>query len=158
MTRPIVCRESHVERLCERLINGLSLREACSDKTMPTLRTVIRWMAQNSDVRIAITEARTARAEILADDVVAIADAVDQPKSAAAAKIRIEARKWVRAQFATQEQDETANDVADLIERLEEARRRVEHETHGGASEDETRAEDEGARNEGGGSRQEGGS
>jgi hypothetical protein len=158
MTRPIVCRESHVERLCERLIHGLSLRQACSDKRMPTLRTVIRWMAENPEVRIAITEARTARAEILADDVVAIADAIDQPGSAAATKIRIEARKWARAQFMTQEQDESANDVADLIERLEEARRRVEHETQRAAAENETRAEGKGACNDGGDSRREGGS
>lgn len=95
---------------------------------MPTPGTVIRWMAEDPRVRSAVAEARAARAELWADDVVTIADGIAQPKSAAGVKIRIEARKWAWSLLAGQKHGESSNDVEFLIARLEDARRRVEQE------------------------------
>jgi hypothetical protein len=39
------------ETICERLINGESLRATCADPRMPAKATVFRWLASNQEFR-----------------------------------------------------------------------------------------------------------
>jgi hypothetical protein len=39
------------ETICERLLNGESLRAICTDPAMPARATVFRWLARNQEFR-----------------------------------------------------------------------------------------------------------
>lgn len=92
--RPTVMTE-----ICRRLIEGESLRTICEAADMPDRATVARWLAQNDDLRKEYTLAREMQAETYADEIVDIADKSYDRDSAAAAKVKFEARKWVASKL-----------------------------------------------------------
>jgi terminase small subunit-like protein len=62
------------ETICERLINGESLRAICADPRMPAKATVFRWLARNQEFRRSYALARECQAEDLAFEILEIAD------------------------------------------------------------------------------------
>ena len=61
------------EKLCERLLNGESLRAICADPTMPARATIFRWLARNQEFRRSYALARQCHAEDFAFETLAIA-------------------------------------------------------------------------------------
>ncbi len=59
---------------------------------MPTATTVFRWLASDADFREQYTRAREDQADTFVDEIIHIADTVED---AQAARVRIDARKWV---------------------------------------------------------------
>lgn len=105
--------------ICERLAKGESLRSitgADRDDFMPSETTVRRWLAGNEDwneqFRRQYAHAREAQADHYAEEIIDIADGVDQwrPTDADMAsavvrdpqrdRLRIDARKWVASKLA----------------------------------------------------------
>src|SRR4029077_18002250 len=62
------------DTICERLVNGESLRAICADPTMPARATVFRWLASNQEFRQLYALARQCQAEAFADEILKIAD------------------------------------------------------------------------------------
>src|SRR6266480_1240925 len=62
------------ETICERLINGESLRAICADPRMPAKATVFRWLASNQEFRRWYALARECQAEDFAYEILEIAD------------------------------------------------------------------------------------
>lgn len=64
--------------ICERIAEGESLRQICQDKDMPTKTTVFRWLgskdAIHDDFRDQYAGARVAQAELMAEEILEIAD------------------------------------------------------------------------------------
>jgi hypothetical protein len=60
------------EKVCERLLNGESLRAICADPTMPARATVFRWLARNQEFRRSYALARQCHAEDFAFETLAI--------------------------------------------------------------------------------------
>jgi hypothetical protein len=100
--------------ICERLIEGDSLRAICRDDDMPAPGTVLRWVANNPEFRIQYTRAREEQAETYADQIIAIADeervTVKDDKGEEVQvvfdnvavnrnRLRIDARKWVASKL-----------------------------------------------------------
>jgi hypothetical protein len=61
------------EKICERLVNGESLRAICADPAMPGRATVFRWLARNQEFRRSYALARQCHAEDFAFETLAIA-------------------------------------------------------------------------------------
>ena len=61
------------EKVCERLLNGESLRAICADPTMPARATIFRWLARNQEFRRSYALARQCHAEDFAFETLAIA-------------------------------------------------------------------------------------
>jgi hypothetical protein len=85
--------------ICAALTEGRSLRSICEDEDMPARGTVFRWLIEDEDFRAAYSLAREAQAEAYADEIVDIADQALDRDSAAAAKVRTDARKWVASKL-----------------------------------------------------------
>jgi hypothetical protein len=51
------------EKVCERLLNGESLRAICADPALPARATVFRWLARNQEFRRSYALARQCHAE-----------------------------------------------------------------------------------------------
>ena len=77
--------------ICHRMAGGESLRQICEPDEMPDRSTVYQWTRTHLDFRDALSAARDAHADMLADEVVYIADTV---RDAQRARNMIEARKW----------------------------------------------------------------
>ncbi|MBL0935522.1 MAG: terminase small subunit protein [Rhizobiaceae bacterium] len=74
MGRPSDYSEALADTICERLTQGESLRAICRDDDMPHAGTVCRWLAKHDDFREQYSHAREAQAELMADELVEIAD------------------------------------------------------------------------------------
>lgn len=89
------------EQICDLVARGLSLRTICVKSDMPSTSTVCKWLTEHSEFSEQYARAREEQADVYADEIVEIADAVE-PDSAAVskAKLQIDARKWKAAKLA----------------------------------------------------------
>lgn len=72
--RPTDYSQQMADLICERLANGESLRTICGDEGMPDKSTVFRWLAAHEDFATIYARAREVQAEVLADELIEIAD------------------------------------------------------------------------------------
>lgn len=72
--RPTIFTPEIAAQICERVADGESLRSICKDEALPGRTTVLRWLAENEDFRGQYARAREAQADLLADEVIEIAD------------------------------------------------------------------------------------
>lgn len=97
------------DRICERLVNGESLRKICLSDDMPHAATVCRWLGDNEAFREQYAHARDAQADTLADEILDIADdgsndfmGEDEKYNGDAvqrSKLRVDARKWLASKL-----------------------------------------------------------
>lgn len=122
MGRPSIYTPELGDLICERLMDGESLRSICSDQGMPTKTTVFRWLQADEAFRDLYTRAREEQAEAMADEIVGIADEVCttvrtdkhgtkdddgdgntevifDATAVARNRLRVDARKWVAAKL-----------------------------------------------------------
>ena len=99
--RPSKYAKALAERICEGIAQGKSLVSVLKADGMPNYSTVTRWLQHpdREDFRKMYARAREAQADYLADELVDIADTATDRDSAAAAKVRTDARKWVAAKL-----------------------------------------------------------
>jgi hypothetical protein len=108
------------EAICARLAEGESLRKICEDDGMPDKATVLRWLAQDKHFtfRDQYARARELQADLLADEIIEIADDCSKDIKLVAGKdggppvesvnheniqrsrLRVDARKWTAARLA----------------------------------------------------------
>jgi hypothetical protein len=114
MGRPSEYSEETALRICERLIEGDSLRKICRDEDMPGISTVLRWLDAHEKFRTHYARAREAQADTLADEITDIADTplVGQVKKTTEdgveiteedmlghRRLQIDARKWIASKL-----------------------------------------------------------
>ncbi|MFT3804968.1 MAG: terminase small subunit protein [Burkholderiaceae bacterium] len=86
--------------ICERIAEGESLRQICADTGMPARSTVMRWINGHAEFRNQYALAREMQSELMADEIVGIADAcLGDADSVHRARLRIDARKWLMAKL-----------------------------------------------------------
>lgn len=131
------------EDICNLLMLGESLRSICKRQGMPAIRTVMYWLQRHEDFMQQYARAREVQAELLAEEIIAIADdsngdvIVDENgneqtnhERVARSRLRVDARKWYASKLApkrygdkiTHEQNITITDLTDeeLDRRLQE--------------------------------------
>lgn len=97
------------DRICERLVEGESLRKVCLSDNMPAASTVFKWLASTEQFAEQYARAREAQADTLADEILDIADdgsndymGEDETYNGDAvqrSKLRVDARKWIAAKL-----------------------------------------------------------
>lgn len=91
-------REALIRRTLALAVEGVSLAGIARRAHMPRRSTLERWLAEDGALRAAYDAACRLAPEVMADDVVALADSVAPgPRlraRIAAARLKIEARKW----------------------------------------------------------------
>lgn len=97
--------------LCMRIADGESLRKICFDEDMPSQSMVFRWLASNEEFREKYARAREAQMEVMALEIVEIAD--DSAKDTIItddgekpnnewiqrSRLRVETRKWLMSKL-----------------------------------------------------------
>ena len=98
MGRPSEFSPEVANAICERLIEGESLRRICRDDGMPSASTVCRWLGQNEEFQQQYAHARDAQADTLADEILDIVD--DKQADPQRARLQMDARKWLSGKMA----------------------------------------------------------
>src|ERR1017187_8311979 len=74
MARPSDYTQETAFTICERLVEGDSLRSICLADDMPAIRTVFQWLTKHKEFAQQYALAREAQADTLADEITDIAD------------------------------------------------------------------------------------
>lgn len=102
MGRPTL-RTPYVEaEILRRISEGASLRTVCRDETMPSRALVNEWLAAGGPFVDQYARAVSERIEVLAEEVLEIPDDVasKDANAIAAARLRVDARKWFLSKVA----------------------------------------------------------
>lgn len=84
------------DTICQGLMAGKSLRLICAMEGMPAASTVYAWLGQFPGFSAQYARAREVQADVLADEVIEIADTEPDPQKA---RNRIDARKWLSSKL-----------------------------------------------------------
>ena len=113
--RPTMYTDDLAVEICQRLIEGETLKSICSSEHMPQCGTVFRWLADEKHKTFSdmYAHAREAQMEAMAEEILEIADdsagdeLVDKDGNARAnseyiqrAKLRVDTRKWIMSKIA----------------------------------------------------------
>ena len=90
--RPSGYSEEVVGTICMEIMAGKSLRTICAMEGMPAASTVYAWLGQYPEFSDMYTRAREVQADVLADEILEIADSDLDPNRA---RVMIDARKWL---------------------------------------------------------------
>jgi len=127
--------------ICDRLASGMSLRRACKFDDVPDVSNVVLWLLKIDDpkfdeFRARYANARSVQYELLADEIVDIADdgtsdyMEDEggprlnPEAIARSRLRVDTRKWflgkVLPKFSDKQESPKAqtDDAAALLSKL----------------------------------------
>lgn len=100
--RPSLYSSELVDRICEWISEGKSLRSFCRIEGNPGFQTVLDWLNDDDKLyfRSKYARAREIQAEVMADELLEIADDTkpDQLKLAHD-KMKIETRQWIAAKL-----------------------------------------------------------
>lgn len=109
---PVMFSEEIFDAICERIAQGESLREICAAEDMPHRRTVLRWMRNDPSLSHQYAHAREEQADLIVDEILAIADDARgdwsdgengprfNAENVQRSRLRIEARKWQASKLA----------------------------------------------------------
>ncbi len=115
MARPSKFTKALVDKICERIASGESLRAICEGKSMPAKTTVMRWLADKrySEFCDQYAHAREAQADHFADEILAIADdgsndtyttedgrEIVDHDHIQRSRLRVDTRKWLMVRMA----------------------------------------------------------
>ena len=87
--------------ICALLMTGESLRSICKIQGMPAMSTVTLWLTKHEEFSAQYARAREIQAEVLAEDILMLADAaVEDAAAVAKARLQVDARKWYASKVA----------------------------------------------------------
>lgn len=108
--RPTVFTQKIADLICERIMNGESLRHICADEMLPARSTIHKWLAEDKGFSDQYVRARDLQAEHMFDEMLDIADdgtndwmirkqgedeiEVANHEHIQRSKLRIDTRKW----------------------------------------------------------------
>lgn len=116
--RPSSFTQDVADTICARIAEGESLRRICRGDDMPSLQTVMNWLAKNGDFVEQYARAREAQQDAFADEILDIADDgtndwmekhskdgesigwVVNGEAVQRSRLRVESRKWLMSKLA----------------------------------------------------------
>ncbi len=96
MARPTKFNQKLADEICERLMNGESLRSISLSDHMPQRSTIHHWLATNSAFSDQYVVARDFQADTLADELIHIADTAEDVNKA---RLQVDTRKWAASKL-----------------------------------------------------------
>ncbi len=113
--------------ICDRLMDGESLKAICSEPEMPSRVTVIKWASRIPSFAIMYARAREEQAESLFDDILHIADTpqlgvktITKPSGVEKIegdmidhrRLQVDTRKWAASKLRPRKYGDTGRDQA----------------------------------------------
>jgi hypothetical protein len=95
--RPTVFTRALAAEICEMVAEGMSMKEIYMLPDMPRRSTVYGWLSSDKEFSDLYARAQEERAELLADEIISIADNGDLDPNDR--KVRLDARKWIASKL-----------------------------------------------------------
>lgn len=99
MGRPSAYSDLTADCICDRLMDGESLRTISKTANMPNMRTVLRWLEEREDFAVKYARAREIQAEALFEDMQEVAD-TGNPDDVQRARLRVATMQWRASKLA----------------------------------------------------------
>lgn len=103
------------DEICDRIVNGESIRSISNDKHMPNPSTIFKWINDIPEFSNKYTRAKDAQADYFAEELLDIADdgsndwmtkrfgetevEVPNPEVLQRSRLRVDTRKWLMSKF-----------------------------------------------------------
>ena len=114
-------RKSIQDRVCNGIMNKLTLRKICEKEGMPSAETIRVWLLEDTEFSAQYARAREARADARSDYIDEIADEVKSGKlDANAARVIIDAEKWQAGKENSKRYGDKLNLDGDLSVKLDD--------------------------------------
>lgn len=99
--RPSKYNDQIANEICSRLMGGESLKKICESEEMPDRVTVFRWQGAHEEFRNLYARAREEQADLFVEQMLEIADNVDEfnPFAINKARLQVDTRKWVAQKY-----------------------------------------------------------
>jgi hypothetical protein len=94
-------KQQAIDYILDAMAAGQSVTRTLQLPMMPAPGTFARWRADDPTLQERYLRAREALADHWADEVVPIADGATDSDSAAAARVRVDARRWAASKFSS---------------------------------------------------------
>lgn len=91
--------EAIADTICDRLIEGESLRKICRDEAIPSRSTILRWLDSLPEFEAKYARARAYQADTMDDLILECAETVDNDNFQAI-KVKMAAYTWRAAKLA----------------------------------------------------------
>ena len=88
--------QEKADAICELIVQGKSLRQISAAEGMPAVSTICKWLVDFPEFSEQYARAKEEQAEILADEIVSIADNAEDAQKA---RLQVDARKWVASKL-----------------------------------------------------------
>lgn len=103
--KPLIYTQDLADKVCEWIMEGLSLRKIALIEDMPSRFTMLRWLRENKDFQIQYAHAREEQAEFYADEIIQISDDTTDP---AKGRLQVDSRKWIAAKLKPKKYGDSA--------------------------------------------------
>lgn len=122
-----------MSEICERLIEGNSLRSICSDPEMPSLATVASWMYNDKEFYEMYCRTKQMQAEVLADEIINLADEARTAdfKFTNAYRLAVDTRKWAATKLLNNRYGDKVQQTHEVGDRLKSLIEEIDGRTLG---------------------------
>ena len=152
--RPTEFTQEKADKICERLIEGESLRTICADEEMPSKSAVFSWLNKFPEFADQYARAREMQADSIFDDILQIADDgsndwmekqqgdnigwVTNGEALQRSRLRVDARKWMAGKLKPKKYGErleldnnlnVSDPLMDLFKAVAENGKRLAHDS-----------------------------
>ena len=79
--RPTKYDERTALMICERIVNGDSLRRICADDDIPAISTVMLWLKEHSEFSEQYAHARSSQADTIFEDISLLVEDLDKAQN-----------------------------------------------------------------------------
>lgn len=113
--RPSLYSQELADRVCQRIIEGYSMRTVCKPDDMPAAATLFRWFREHPEFREQYARATEERTEAMSEDILDIADdgsndlmtiqkgnqsyEIENKEVTNRSKLRVDTRKWLMSKM-----------------------------------------------------------
>lgn len=99
-TKPTMYNTPTVDKFIKKILEGNTLRSICSDKSMPSIATVYKWMDKYPEFDAMYQKAKELQMDILVDEMLDISrDVAVHSESIQKAKLTCDTLKWQASKF-----------------------------------------------------------
>lgn len=112
--RPSLYSLEVADAICERIVEGESLRSICRDEAMPAISSVFKWLREHSQFADQYAISKAEQAETLAEELIDISDEAEYENievegaivgvrfdstAVARNRLRVDTRKWIASKL-----------------------------------------------------------
>lgn len=96
--RPSLYSQEIADAICDKIVNGETLRAICAQDGMPSPGTVTAWLRDREEFAAQYARAMAARTQAEASELVALADTAT-PETVNVVRLQVDTRKWVASKL-----------------------------------------------------------